>query len=64
MAILKKLGLSLLITLLKREWVREEIRKLAARTDNTLDDTAVGLFILQADKLVEALEKLLAKPAG
>lgn len=60
MGILKNLGLTILVALLKRDWVRNEFRKLAARTDNTLDDAAVALFIAQADALVSALEKALA----
>lgn len=60
--ILKKLGLSVFVALLKRPWVREELQKLAARTDNTFDDTAVALFIAQMDKIAEALEKMIAKP--
>lgn len=62
MRILKNLALSILVSLLRAEWVRVEVRKLAARSDNKLDDSIVELFIAQADAIAGALEKQIDKP--
>lgn len=54
--LLVKLGISLLVFLLRNAEVRAALRELAASTESKLDDAALQVFLAAADPVADALE--------
>lgn len=53
-----KLVVPLLISLLRNESTAEFLRDLAKKSDNSLDDAAVDLFLSNVEAIANALDKL------